>query len=301
MRGGCLASCAGCESCPGLTLLGVATFVIVTRFEVLMTNHPGYPIALVLTFGLGLLMMSRARRSPSGVIARIGRGVATVLALLLAGALLWARPFPAADAAMSAVAGAPTVQVSESRAAIRFHPNVPTGSGLILYPGARVDPRAYAVLAGDIAAAGHPVVVVKCAFDIALLCGTPDVPNDRVWAVGGHSLGGVAAARQVEATDAAGLVFWASFPADDQSGLSIPVASISGTEDGLSTPADIANSAANLPPTAVFTAIEGANHAHFGDYGEQSGDGTATIDRSAAQAQIVAATIALLSAVDAQT
>ena len=40
--------------------------------------------------------------------------------------------------------------------------------------------------------------------------------------------------------------------------------------------------------------IEGAVHSFFGDYGDQPGDGTPTIDREGAQDQIVAATLALL-------
>lgn len=41
--------------------------------------------------------------------------------------------------------------------------------------------------------------------------------------------------------------------------------------------------------------VEGGIHAFFGDYGDQSGDGTPTIARADAQAQIQKATIALLA------
>jgi hypothetical protein len=43
--------------------------------------------------------------------------------------------------------------------------------------------------------------------------------------------------------------------------------------------------------------IDGAVHSSFGDYGDQPGDGTPTVDRSAAQAEISKATLALLAAV----
>jgi hypothetical protein len=43
--------------------------------------------------------------------------------------------------------------------------------------------------------------------------------------------------------------------------------------------------------------IEGGNHAQFGWYGTQAGDGQATISREAQQAQIVDATTALLASV----
>ena len=44
-----------------------------------------------------------------------------------------------------------------------------------------------------------------------------------------------------------------------------------------------------------WVAIEGGNHAQFGWYGPQSGDGTATISREEQQRQIVGATLELLS------
>jgi hypothetical protein len=43
--------------------------------------------------------------------------------------------------------------------------------------------------------------------------------------------------------------------------------------------------------------INGAAHSSFGDYGDQPGDGTATIERSAAQAEIIKTTLALMAAV----
>jgi hypothetical protein len=74
------------------------------------------------------------------------------------------------------------------------------------------------------------------------------------------------------------------------------VASVSGTRDGFTTPADIEASRALLPGDTAYTAVEGAVHSYFGDYGEQPGDGTPTVPRDDAQRQIVAATIALLDA-----
>ena len=75
---------------------------------------------------------------------------------------------------------------------------------------------------------------------------------------------------------------------------SLKVASISGTNDGLATPADIEASKADLPGSTVFTPVEGSVHAFFGDYGSQPGDGTPAVSRDEAQKRIVAATVALL-------
>ena len=91
-------------------------------------------------------------------------------------------------------------------------------------------------------------------------------------------------------------MFWASYPVGSLSGRTdLHVASIYGTADALATPASIDASRADLPPSTVFTPIEGGIHAYFGDYGPQSGDGTPTVGRDEAQRQIVAATDTLLT------
>ena len=47
------------------------------------------------------------------------------------------------------------------------------------------------------------------------------------------------------------------------------------------------------PPNSVETVIAGGNHAQFGDYGHQPGDGSATISADDQQAQTVRAISAL--------
>jgi hypothetical protein len=69
--------------------------------------------------------------------------------------------------------------------------------------------------------------------------------------------------------------------------------------DGLATEDKIAASRPLLPAATRWVAIEGGNHAQFGWYGPQSGDGTATISREEQQRQIVAATLELLSSLAA--
>jgi pimeloyl-ACP methyl ester carboxylesterase len=129
-----------------------------------------------------------------------------------------------------------------------------------------------------------------------VMAANPDVLH---WAVGGHSLGGAMAANFVFSNPGAadGLILWASYPAasNDLSASGVKVASISGTLDGLSTPAKIAASIPLLPPDTVWTPIEGGNHAGFGWYGVQAGDNPATISREEQQAQVVQATVDFLA------
>ena len=81
------------------------------------------------------------------------------------------------------------------------------------------------------------------------------------------------------ASDARALVLFASYCANDLSASETPVLSLSGSEDGLSTPQKIADARHRLPADATMIEIPGASHAShasFGDYGAQPGDGTPT-------------------------
>ena len=176
--------------------------------------------------------------------------------------------------------------------------------GLILYPGGRVDPRAYAPTARAIAKEGHLVVIVPMPLNLAFLApgraaGVIDAfPGVGSWVVGGHSLGGAMAASFVHSNpeEVHGLVLWASYPAgsDDLSSYQLAVSSIYGTRDGLATRDKIDASRPLLPPDTQWIAIEGGNHAQFGWYGLQSGDKDPTISREEQQAAIVEATLQLL-------
>jgi predicted alpha/beta-hydrolase family hydrolase len=180
-------------------------------------------------------------------------------------------------------------------------------SGLVLYPGGRVDPRAYAPAGRALAEEGYLVAIVPMPLNLAVLAPNraADVmvafPEVERWAVGGHSLGGAMAARFAYQNPSGidGLALWAAYPAstDDLSGYDVAVTSIFGTRDGLATPDKIEASRPLLPPDTVWVAIEGGNHAQFGWYGPQNNDNEATISREEQQAKIVEATAALLSTI----
>ena len=93
--------------------------------------------------------------------------------------------------------------------------------GLVFYPGARVDARAYQDILGPLANAGYLVVILKVPLGIALLdtsqarAAMDRHPGITSWAVGGHSLGGVSASTFAKSNpDVSGLLLFASFPAD---------------------------------------------------------------------------------------
>ena len=58
----------------------------------------------------------------------------------------------------------------------------------------------------------------------------------------------------------------------------LKVLSVYGSEDQVLNREKYKEYRSNLPENAVEIVIEGGNHAYFGVYGKQSGDGEATID-----------------------
>ena len=299
----------------GAALAAAVAAVVTASWDALLANHPAYP-AVVLAVGIlavALLASGLRRRPPprGGALRTTLRTLAALGGVGLAATVLWLRPFPAEQVALDALVSDDDVTITDTRTRTIFEPVGVPVAGFVLYPGARVDPRAYAVLAHDIARAGVRVVALKCPFDLALLCeGAADsyVSPDLAWSVGGHSLGGVAAAGYVadtpdssagdgSAQSTLGLVLWASYPNDDLSGRAdITTTSIYGSNDGLTTPADVDGRRDLLPPDTTYVRIDGGIHAFFGDYGSQPGDGEPGTTRDDAQAQIVAATLAALGA-----
>ncbi len=228
-----------------------------------------------------------------------------LLVVLSAAFVVWgstpAKPMPEA---LRALQSDSQVTVSDSRWIAFSSANTAPETGFIIYPGGRVDARAYAPAARQIATQGYLVVIVPMPLNLAVLDpGAAEeviqaYPQIQRWAIGGHSLGGAMAANFANHNPETvqGLVLWAAYPAssDDLSASSLSVLSIYGTLDGLATGDKINASRALLPEYTTWLPIEGGNHAQFGWYGEQSGDNAAAIPRQMQQEQIVQATIALL-------
>ncbi|GAB3813806.1 alpha/beta hydrolase [Tessaracoccus terricola] len=232
----------------------------------------------------------RAGRILTGVLGSLG----ALLALLVIGMLVWSQVgvLAAEPEPLAAVQGDPAVEVSDVGGALVLALAGETaGAGLVFIPGGKVEAEAYvARLAGVVAEEGVTVVITRpwlnlAFFDLRGLDSfTRLAPDVDTWLVGGHSLGGVRACSLAE--DAEALVLFASYCATDLSASGIPVLSISGSEDGLSTPAKISDAAHLLPEDAEFVEIAGASHASFGDYGPQSGDGTPTIGDDEMSAEV---------------
>lgn len=222
--------------------------------------------------------------------------VLLALVVLVAAALVvWSRTgiMEAEPEPLEEVFGDPGVEVTESSSSLILEPAAggPSATGLVFYPGAKVEPDAYAArLAELVTEQSMTVVIVKPWLHLALLdrrgldTFTGDLPEVGTWIVGGHSLGGVRACQVAAEADA--LLLLGSYCATDLSAHGLPVLSLAGSEDGLSTPTKISEARSLLPDDAAMVEIQGASHASFGDYGPQDGDGTATISDEDMDAEV---------------
>jgi pimeloyl-ACP methyl ester carboxylesterase len=188
---------------------------------------------------------------------------------------------------------------------------------LVFFPGALVDPRAYAPLAKAVAREGYPVVILE--LPRRGVFGGADSPELRTrldsvlsslgdsggFVLAGHSKGGVVASTVASRKDPdlKGLfLIGTTHPRDvDLSGLNIPVTKIAGTRDGLARPADVRQNAPLMPPHTRWIWVEGGNHSQFGWYGFQPLDRRPLADAAEQRALMIDGLLDLLRGVATQT
>ena len=176
------------------------------------------------------------------------------------------------------------ITITESKGRIIFAPEHPE-TGLIFYPGGKVQYESYAPLMERCAEQGLLCVLLHMPGNLAVLDmnaaeGIPEeFPEITQWYIGGHSLGGAMAASYVKdhADAYRGLVLLAAYATDDLTGSDLEVLSLYGTQDGVLNFKKYAEGKARLPEGFQEIPIEGGCHAFFGSYGIQQGDGVPAI------------------------
>ena len=154
---------------------------------------------------------------------------------------------------------------------------------LIFYPGAKVATEAYAPLMYQLAESGIDCFLVDMLFHMAFfgMNRAEEIMqeyNYEAWYLGGHSLGGAMAANFAadyveDHTDGIrGLLLLAAYPTKDLSTSDMSVVTIC-----LQSMDKIVAGRELMPQDYKEVCIEGGNHAQFGSYGAQKGDGTAAI------------------------
>ena len=199
-----------------------------------------------------------------------------------------------------------TIKIEEGWDYVLYEPlnGYKSTTGLLFYPGGLVDPNAYDVVLANFAEQGYKVVLAKMPLNLAVL--NPDAsfriidryPEIDKWVIAGHSLGGAMACEAVKKKQESfeGLVLFAAYPGEntDLSSWDGAALSVSASNDLLTTPEEIAEAKVRLPQgivisnpnelpnsesevTTLYYEIQGGNHAQFGSYGPQRGDGEAEI------------------------
>lgn len=247
-----------------------------------------------------------ARTRSTRILLRVLWSLGALVVLLVVGTVVWsqvgvmgAEPGPLAEAENN-----PAVTIEQTPEGVVLSPaDGDSEVGLVFVPGAKVQPEAYLSTLEDLAADdGITVVITRPWLNLAFFdprgldAFTSAAPEVGTWIVGGHSLGGVRACQL--AADADALVLFASYCANDLSESALPVLSLSGSEDGLSTPQKIADARHLLPESAELIEIDGASHASFGTYGPQAGDGTPAISDDDMRAEITESVGALAAGLD---
>ena len=154
-------------------------------------------------------------------------------------------------------------------------------SAVIFYPGGKVEALAYIPLMEHLAQEGVLAVLMPMPFNLAVLAkdaaeGIPELfPEVESWYMAGHSLGGSMAASFAGENTAwvDGLILLAAYSTDP---VDVPVLSICGSEDGVLNMDKYDKYRSNLAELTEVV-LEGGNHAGFGFYGPQEGDGAASI------------------------
>ncbi len=158
--------------------------------------------------------------------------------------------------------------------------------GLIFYQDELVENSAYIPLMRKLANSGVLCIIPKMPLNLSNL--NKDVAEDlkkeypevKYWYIGGHGLGGEAAASHLSKNvdGFVGLVLLGSYSRQNFRDESVSILSVYGSRDGVLNMKKYEKFKANTPETDfVELVIEGANHSGFGVYGLHDGDNEAEI------------------------
>lgn len=212
----------------------------------------------------------------------------------IGGAIYVSDYYRADETAQQALLSSKQVTVLPADEKIIFAPaSADPDAGFIFYPGGKVEHTAYAPLLHTLAQNGILCVLCEMPLRLAVLDmnaadGIPEemqlqYPSIQKWYIGGHSLGGSMAASHAGGTTASpysGLVLLASYSTADLAASGMNVLSLYGTCDQVLNAEKYQEYFDNLPAGTTEIVLKGANHAQFGSYGSQKGDGIAEISAS---------------------
>lgn len=181
-------------------------------------------------------------------------------------------------------------------------------TALVFYPGAKVQAESYLPVLYKLAEQGIDCFLVKMPCNLAFL--GKDKANEIIeeyeyanWYMSGHSLGGAMAAsysaEHLEKLD--GIIFFAAYTTESLDAEDFSVLSIYGSEDEVLNMEKVKEGRNLVPDAYTEVCIPGGNHAYFGNYGEQDGDGLATLTQEEQQDKTVEAILRMINGEEAET
>ena len=224
--------------------------------------------------------------------------VLAVLLLLAASFFIYVSDYYHADGtAAEAMSSDDSVTVRETEYGVLFD-GPSDDKALIFYPGGKVDETAYAPLLHKIAASGGiDVCLMKMPCRLAVLdANAADKAfaehKYSTWYIGGHSLGGVMAAKYASSNSdkIKGVIMLSSYPSS-QMPAGMDALLITASEDQVINKARLKESRRFLPGKYTEVGLKGGNHSQFGNYGHQKNDGRALISSDEQQEKTAEAVI----------
>lgn len=229
------------------------------------------------------------------IIIRILIILAAVLLTLAGTFLIYVLQYYKADATAQDIYSthSESIEVGKDYTVFYPEPDKNKNKGLIFYPGGKVEETAYAPILNRLSGEGITCVLIKMPFHLAVF----DVnaadgimeqfPEITSWYMGGHSLGGAMASSYAvkHSEEVAGLILLAAYPVNKSD---IPAVIIYGSEDKVL-------NRDKLKGLTGLVEIQGGNHAQFGNYGFQKGDGIASISSEEQQIETVQAIVDFLA------
>ena len=214
--------------------------------------------------------------------------IAIILVFCLTGAffIYTANYYHATAEAVEAMTDTRIVTITYKDDMIIFSPEVDSKKvGLIFYPGAKVEYISYAPLMTKLAQKGVTCVLIKMPFNLAVFNvnaankAINELSSITTWYISGHSLGGAMASTYAanNADKLSGIILLGAYPSSDLSKTNLKLLTMYGSNDNVLNKNKLSETKSNAPSNSLYFEIEGGNHAGYGNYGVQKGDGTATI------------------------